>query len=80
MPTHHDGDPRPPRVTSGLRLGTPAVTTRGLTESHMTSIADWIDDVLGSAGDASVCERVRADVRSLCEAFPVCGEVAGTRA
>ncbi len=64
-------DPRPPKTTSGLRLGAPAVTTRGLTESHMTQIAGWIDRALTSGGDAAQCAAVRAEVRALCEAFPL---------
>jgi len=59
-------DPRPPMVTSGLRLGTPAITTRGLTEREMPQIAAWIDRVLTSKGDAAICEAVRLEVRDLC--------------
>jgi glycine hydroxymethyltransferase len=71
-------DPRPPRVTSGLRLGTPAVTTRGLTELHMEWVAEWIDRVLaaGLAGEdelAHTTGRVREEVAKLCEQFPLPG-------
>ncbi len=66
-------DPRPPRVTSGLRLGSPAVTTRGFGEEQMAQVASFIDRVLGSRGDASVCEQVRGEVRELCGAFPLPG-------
>ena len=52
-------DPRPPMVTSGLRLGTPALTTRGLKEAEMELVAAWIDRVLGSSGDAAVIAAVR---------------------
>jgi len=62
-------DPRPPRVTSGLRLGTPAVTTRGLRESDMATVAGLIDRVLGAAGEASVCAAAREDVRAMCGRF-----------
>ncbi len=62
-------DPRPPRVTSGLRLGTPAVTTRGLRENDMAAVAEFIDRVLGAAGEASVCAKVREDVREVCGKF-----------
>jgi glycine hydroxymethyltransferase len=64
-------DPRPPRVTSGLRLGTPATTTRGLKESHMKQIAEWIDQVLAGHGDDSIVRRVRGQVEQLCQQFPL---------
>jgi len=64
-------DPRPPKVTSGLRLGTPAVTTRGLTEPHMRRIAGWIDRVLSSKGDAKTANDVRGEIVDLCKQFPM---------
>jgi len=64
-------DTRPPRQTSGLRLGTPAVTTRGLREGDMARIAEWIDAVLGARGDAGTCEKVRAEVAAFCEQHPM---------
>lgn len=64
-------DPRPPKVTSGLRLGTPALTTRGLGEGDMTGVAGLIDRVLGSKGDDGVCSAVREEVRGMCERFPL---------
>jgi len=64
-------DPRPPRVTSGLRLGTPALTTRGLKEAEMSQVAALIDRVLSTNGDAAVTKQVREDVRALCAKFPV---------
>ncbi len=66
-------DPRPPMVTSGLRLGTPALTTRGLKEREMVSVADWIDRVMAAKGDAAECARVRAEVREFCTRFPLAG-------
>jgi len=60
-----------PFVTSGVRIGTPAVTTRGMRESEMERIADLIDQVLVSAEDASVAERVREEVRTLSASFPL---------
>jgi glycine hydroxymethyltransferase len=64
-------DPRPPKVTSGLRLGTPAVTTRGLTEGDMETVAGFIDRVLGAKGDEGVCGAVRDEVRGVCGRFPL---------
>jgi glycine hydroxymethyltransferase len=66
-------DPRSPFVTSGLRLGTPAVTTRGYRESDCVDLANWICDVLDAPGDAAVTERVRSQVTAQCKAFPVYG-------
>ncbi|MCA9312286.1 MAG: serine hydroxymethyltransferase, partial [Phycisphaerales bacterium] len=64
-------DPRPPRVTSGLRLGTPALTTRGLKEAEMAQVASWIDRVLASAGDDAATRQVRGEVQSFCADFPM---------
>ena len=64
-------DPRPPAQTSGLRLGTPAVTTRGLREPHMTRIGQWIDRVLAARGDEETCRQVREQVAELCREFPL---------
>ncbi len=65
------GDPRSPFVTSGIRLGTPAVTTRGLGEEHMAQIARWIVLALENSEDREVLARVGEEVRSLCRNFPV---------
>jgi len=64
-------DPRPPMVSSGLRIGTPAVTTRGFKEAEVKQLSHWIADVLDQMGDESVIERVRAQVMALCRRFPV---------
>jgi glycine hydroxymethyltransferase len=64
-------DPRPPMMTSGLRLGTPALTTRGLKEAEMELVAAWIDRVLGSSGDAATITAVRGEIRSFCAGFPL---------
>ena len=64
-------DPRPPTITSGLRIGTPAATTRGFREQEITLVADFIADVLDANGSAAVVEKTRAKVVELCRAFPV---------
>jgi glycine hydroxymethyltransferase len=66
-------DPRPPAVASGLRIGTPAVTTRGFKEAEAEQLSHWIADVLGSMGDESTVARVRGEVMALCRRFPVYG-------
>ncbi|MET0988119.1 MAG: serine hydroxymethyltransferase [Steroidobacteraceae bacterium] len=67
-------DPRPPFVTSGLRIGTPAVTTRGMKEAEVTELSNWIADVLDRAGDDGVINTVREKVVQLCRRFPVYGK------
>ena len=64
-------DPRPPMVTSGLRIGTPAITTRGFKEAESILLAGWIADVLDHMGDETWVERVRSQVTELCKRFPV---------
>jgi glycine hydroxymethyltransferase len=64
-------DPRSPFVTSGLRIGTPAVTTRGYGEAECTTLANWIADVLDAPADEAVLSRVRDAVTAQCRAFPV---------
>ena len=64
-------DPRPPSISSGLRIGTPAVTTRGFKEAEVRQLTDWIADVLDHMGDESAVERVRAEVVKICRRFPV---------
>ncbi|MFT4807526.1 MAG: glycine hydroxymethyltransferase [Paraglaciecola sp.] len=64
-------DPRSPFVTSGLRLGSPAITRRGFKEEQAKQVANWICDVLDNINDESVIKRVKGDVVALCEQFPV---------
>ena len=64
-------DPRSPFVTSGLRIGSPAITRRGFKEEQAKQVATWICDVLDNMGDDSVIDRVKSEVVALCEQFPV---------
>jgi len=63
-------DPQKPGTASGIRIGTPAVTTRGFTESEMETVAGLIDDVLTKKDDATIA-RVKAEVRELTAQFPL---------
>ena len=65
------GDPRSPFVTSGLRIGTPAVTTRGFKESECDELTGWICDVLDNLEDQKTINTVRERVLGLCRKFPV---------
>jgi len=64
-------DPRPPVSTSGLRLGTPALTTRCMGAEEMRLIGGWIDEVLSSEGNKTVIMRILDGVRQLCRRFPI---------
>jgi len=64
-------DPRPPAVTSGIWIGTPAVTTRGMKEKEIEIIADFIKEALNNPGSEKVLSRIKDDVRGLCSQFPV---------
>ncbi len=64
-------DPRSPFVTSGLRIGTAAGTTRGFKEKEMTEIAGWISTILDNFGNESVVDNIREDVKKMCEKYPV---------
>jgi len=65
------GDQRSPFVTSGIRIGTPASTTRGFGANEMKQIAKWITEVLRSKGDESALAKIGGDVKSLCGKYPV---------
>jgi glycine hydroxymethyltransferase len=64
-------DPRPPKVTSGVRLGTPALTTRGLKESDMTTVADFIDRAITAKDDQSKLTKIRDEVAQFAGKFPM---------
>ena len=64
-------DPRSPFVTSGIRIGTPAVTTRGFGEAEVRELAGWIADILDAKGDEAVINAVKAKVETVCAKFPV---------
>ena len=66
-------DPKSPFVTSGIRLGTPAITTRGFKEAECIELASWICDVLDARGAEETLEEVRAKVSAICDKFPVYG-------
>ncbi len=74
MIANHNGipkDPKPPMQTSGIRLGTPAVTTRGMLEPEMAQIAEWIDRVVTTGDDKAVLAVIREEVREFCAGFPL---------
>jgi glycine hydroxymethyltransferase len=64
-------DPRPPKVTSGLRLGTPAVTTRGLKEGDVGVVADFLDRAILAKDDEGKLSQIRAEVAEFCKKFPM---------
>jgi glycine hydroxymethyltransferase len=66
-------DPKPPMIASGIRLGTPAATTRGFGVEEMKRIASLIAKVLGSPGDKRMLGRIRDEVREMCRQFPIPG-------
>jgi glycine hydroxymethyltransferase len=64
-------DPRPPAVTSGIRIGTPAVTTRGIGVAEIRRLAAWMDEALRRREDAATLERIRGEVEELCRVHPL---------
>ena len=66
-------DPQSPFVTSGIRIGTPSITTRGMKETESRQIAGWICDIIDNMGSGPVIDQVRGQVAELCRAFPMYG-------
>lgn len=64
-------DPQSPFVTSGIRIGTPSITTRGFDEQDCRAVADWICDIMDNMGDDAVIERVKRQVLALCKSRPL---------
>ncbi|MCL4125715.1 UNVERIFIED_CONTAM: hypothetical protein GTU68_008907 [Idotea baltica] len=64
-------DPQSPFVTSGIRVGTPAVTTRGFKEQDCKALADWMCDIIASGGDKAVIEAIKGKVKAICQSYPV---------
>jgi glycine hydroxymethyltransferase len=68
-------DPRPPRITSGIRIGTPAATTRGLGEKEMEEVGSYISDLLAKPAGDKVVREIRLKIGALCERFPLYSEL-----
>ena len=66
-------DPQSPFVTSGIRVGSPAITTRGFKEAEAIQVANWICDIVDDIKNESVVDRIRGEVSALCQRFPVYG-------
>ena len=64
-------DTQPPTVTGGLRVGTAALTTRGMKEAEMEKIAEWINRIISDIDNASLQQEIRSEVKVLCEKFPI---------
>ena len=66
-------DERPPMNPSGIRLGTPAITTRGMKEPEMEKVADWIDQVVTNIDDEALHAKIKSEVKEMCSGFPIPG-------
>ena len=64
-------DPQSPFVTSGIRIGTPSITTRGFREEEAAQVATWICDVIDNMGDEAMIETIQSKVKALCKQFPM---------
>lgn len=67
------GEKRSPFVTSGVRIGVPAITTRGMKQAEMKQVARWISDALSTRGDSEKLQKIRSAVKELCHRFPLYG-------
>jgi len=67
-------DPRPPKITSGIRVGTPALTTRGMKETEMETVAEFMHQALGAAKDPGRLQKLESETRDLCSRFPLFAE------
>ena len=64
-------DPKSPFVTSGIRVGTPAVTRRGFKEAEVSQVADWITQIIKNLDDKNLISEIKDEVKNLCSNFPV---------
>ena len=64
-------DPQSPFVTSGIRIGTPSITTRGFKQAEASQVASWICDIIDNMGDETLIETIKGDVKALCKRFPM---------
>ena len=64
-------DPQSPFVTSGIRIGTPSITTRGFKQAEASQVASWICDIIDNMGDETLSETIKGDVKALCKRFPM---------
>ena len=68
-------DKRSPFITSGIRIGSPAITTRGMGEDEMAQIINYIDKIISNIEDESIIEKVKTEVKTLCSSFPLYSEL-----
>ncbi len=64
-------DPQSPFVTSGIRIGTPSITTRGFGKTESVQVASWICDIIDNMGDETLIEKIKGEVKTLCKRFPM---------
>ncbi|MEZ4846906.1 MAG: hypothetical protein R2877_08260 [Bdellovibrionota bacterium] len=64
-------DDKSPFITSGVRIGTPAITTRGMMEKDMKQIAAWITQAIRNSGDENALKKIRSEVGEFCTKFPL---------